>query len=389
MPLIYFHKIIGEDRMKKSYKRMLIFQFFLFLILIFNSFVSSILTKYNLILFLIIVLAMFKVFFGFEKDRHRYVKDVIFEIVIFLLIYFILFYLLGIIIGFAKTDNYYSFSGFKDFIIPLILSIILKEFLRYMMLTKSEGSKILNVTTVLFFIALDISNAIYYSSFANGYDAFVFVALYFLPAISSNIACSYITMKTGYKPVIVYLLVTNLYQYLLPIIPDPNEYILSIINLMLPLLLAYNLYRFFQKDKDEELKRDYKKRRISSLIPAVLIAMIAVYFTSGYFSYYAVAIASGSMVPSINKGDVVIVKKIDNQYDQLEEGQVIAFKYNEVIVVHRLINIIEENGQYYFYTKGDANSEPDNYVIHENMIIGTVNLRIPYLGLPTVWLNEL
>ena len=160
MPLIYFHKIVGEDRMKKGYKRMLIFQFFLFLVLIFNSFVSSILTRYNMILFLIIALVMFKIFFGFEKDRHRYVKDVIFEVVIFLLIYFILFYLLGIIIGFARTDNYFSFTGFKNFIIPLVLLIIFKEYLRYMMLSKSEGSRLLNITTVILFIVLDISNSI-------------------------------------------------------------------------------------------------------------------------------------------------------------------------------------------------------------------------------------
>lgn len=110
---------------------------------------------------------------------------------------------------------------------------------------------------------------------------------------------------------------------------------------MLPLLLAYRLYRFFQKDKDEIPDRKYRKRQIGSLIPAVLIAIIAVYFTSGYFKYYAVAIASGSMVPNINKGDIVIVEKIDGKYNELEVGQVIAFKYNEVIVVHRLINIIE------------------------------------------------
>ena len=375
--------------MKKGYKKILLFQIILFLALIFNSFVSSILTNYNMILFLIIALVMFKLLFGFEKDRHRYVKDVIFEVVIFLMIYFILFYLLGIIIGFARTNNYLSFTGFKDFIIPLVLLIISKEYLRYMMLTKSEGSKLLNTTTVILFVLLDISNVIYYNSFSSSYDGFVFVALSLLPAISNNLACSYITMKSGYKPVIIYLLATNLYKYLLPIIPDPNEYVLSIINLMLPLLLAYRLYRFFQKDKDEIPDRDYRKRQIGSLIPAVLIAIIAVYFTSGYFKYYAVAIASGSMVPNINKGDVVIVEKLNDKYDELEVGQVIAFRYNEVIVVHRLINIIEDNGHYYFYTKGDANSDPDNYVIEENMIIGTVNLRIPYIGLPTVWLNEL
>lgn len=375
--------------MKRSYKKLLLFEFFVLLIFIFNSFVSSILTKYNQIIFLILVLAIFKFLFGFEKDNHRYIKDIILETVIFLLTYFIVYYLFGIIIGFAKTNNYYTLSGIKDFIIPLVLLIILKEYLRYMILTKSEGSKILNITTIILFIVFDISNAIYYNSFSNNYDSFIFISLTLLPAISNNIVCSYITKNSGYKPVILYLLSIELYEYLLPIVPNPNEYLLSVINLTLPILYGLSIYKFYKRDKDEIISRDYKKRKINSLIPALIISIVAVYFTSGYFHYYTVAIASGSMTPNINKGDVVLIEKIDGDYNKIKEGQVIAYNYHDVIVVHRVTKIINDNGTYYFYTKGDNNNEEDNYVIEEPMIIGVVNVRIPYIGIPTVWLNSL
>ena len=42
-----------------------------------------------------------------------------------------------------------------------------------------------------------------------------------------------------------------------------------------------------------------------------------------------------------------------------------------------------------FYTKGDANHDIDNYKITKDMIIGIVNVKIPYIGYPTVWVNEL
>lgn len=375
--------------MKKSYKKMLILQIILFLILIFNSFVSNILTDYKLVLFLVVTLIAFKFLFGFEKDHHRYTKDIIFEVFVILVIYFILFYLLGIIIGLAKTNNYYNLDGIFNFILPLVLTIITKEYLRYVMAVKVEGSKILNVTTVLLFILIDVSNAIYYNGFTSYYDGFRFIALTLLPSISRNIACHYITIKTGYKPVIVYLLVTNLYQYLLPIIPNPNEYILSLVTLLLPIVLLVRVYNFFQNEKDEIIKREYHKKRIGSLIPAALIAIVAVYFTSGYFKYYAVAIASDSMFPKIKKGDIVIIEKFDGNFEDLEIGQVLAYRYGNVIVVHRLVNIVLDNGEYYFYTKGDANSSIDNYAIEEEMVIGTVSLKVPYIGLPTVWLNEI
>ena len=43
----------------------------------------------------------------------------------------------------------------------------------------------------------------------------------------------------------------------------------------------------------------------------------------------------------------------------------------------------------YIYTKGDANKNIDNYIVEKRYVIGNVKFKIPYIGLPTVWLNEL
>jgi len=373
--------------MKKSYIRMLIFQFIIFSVFFLNSFISNILGGYNFVLFLVVGLIAFKFIFGFEKDRHRYTKDIIFEVIIFLLSFFVLFYLFGVIISFAKT-NYLNWYGLKTFIIPSFLTIVLKEVLRYMMLKKSEGSNILLVTTVILFIFLDVTEAIYYNSFNTNYNMFIFVALTLLPAISNNIICSYITKQTGYKPVILFLLVTELYGYIMPIIPNPNEYFSALIQLILPVALGYKIHNFLEKEKDRDIDRDYNKKRVHYLLLPTLLTVVIVYFTSGYFSYYALAIASGSMHPSIKKGDVVIVKKIEKNYDKIKKGQVLAHEYNGVIVVHRIEKIVESGGHYYYYTKGDANSSSDNYAIDESMVVGTVSVTIPFAGYPTIWLNE-
>ena len=77
--------------MKKGYKRLLFFEIIIFLILILNSFVWNILKEYNMVIFLIISIIIFKMFIGIEKDRHRYIKDIIFNIVIFLLASFLVY----------------------------------------------------------------------------------------------------------------------------------------------------------------------------------------------------------------------------------------------------------------------------------------------------------
>lgn len=376
--------------MKRGYKRLLVFELIIFIFLILNSFVSSILSNYGMVIFLVILLGIFKITFNFEKDRHRFTKDIIFETIIFLLIFFLLFYLSGLIISFARTGDYYTLKNIFTFIIPTIITIVLREFLRYNILNKADGSKLLTVLTCIMFIFIETSNVIYYQKFNSTYNVFIFLALTLLPAISKNIAATYITKMTGYKPLIIYFWVMELYQYLIPIIPNPNEYLISIITIILPALYARRVYLFFKKDRvnEEVIREKYRHQGLSLILPTILIIII-VYLTSGYFRFKAVAIASGSMTPMIHKGDVVIIDKNFGSYDNLIEGQIIAYNYENTLIVHRLVAKIKFDDKYYFYTKGDANRDRDNYEITEDMIVGTVNLKIPYLGIPTVFVNEL
>ena len=375
--------------MRRGHKKLLIFEIIVFSIFFINSFVSSILGSYKTIVFLLILVGAFKLLFGLEKDRHRYTKDIIFEILIFMTIFFVLFYFLGIFITFARIENYLTSYGIKTFILPVVLTILIKEYLRYQMVSKSDGSKLLICTTCALFIFLDITDPIRYADFKTSYGIFMFLAMTLFPSISTNIVCTYITKKTGYKPIILYLLIIELYQYIIPIIPNPDKYLTSVIKLVLPVVLVFRLAKFFKIEDDEDVERDYNKKNYWFIvIPAVFIVVI-VYFTSGYFKYHAIAIASGSMEPKIYKGDVVVIEKINDRFDELEVGQVIAYRYEGIMIVHRLIKIEKVNDEYYFYTKGDNNATEDNYAIREEMIYGTVNVKIPFIGIPTVWLNEL
>ncbi len=377
--------------MKKGYKRLLIFEILLLAMLFINSFIYNFLSGFNISIFLVIVLILFKYLFGFEKDKQRFVKDIILDVIIFLIIFLLLYYLSGILIGFYKADNYYTLYGLKTFILPIICYILLREYLRYNMMRKREGSKLLSIITIIFFIFLDLTTSIYYGSFETNYDTFVFVSLNILPAISSNIIFSYITTKVGYRPIIIYALVINLYPYLIPIVPNPSQYLVSLVDLLVPIFLGYTVYKFFKThEKNEKPVSNDKnrKKQFIALIPLTILVATLVYFTSGYFRMWAIVIASGSMQPEIYKGDIVIVDKKVN-YDKLKKGQVIAYETGGVVIVHRLTNKATVDGTNYYVTKGDANKEEDNIIITNDMIVGVVNFKIPYLGLPKVWLNGL
>jgi len=374
--------------MKKGYIRLIIFNLFVLFILFLNSYKINILSGYKIILFILLLTIFFKLRFGLEKDKHRYIKDILLETIIFLFVFFIFYYLFGILVGYTKPDNYYNFIGLKDFIIPGILYVISKEFLRYNMICKATGSKISMVIVVVTFIFLDVSQALYTTKFASNYDILTFLSLTFIPSISSNISLTYISSKVGYKPPILYALVMRLYRNLLPIIPNPTPYLYSIIMLLVPVVLSYRINIFFKATKDEELIRKKNKRKIKEIIIMLVPIVFIIYFVSGYFRFHAVAIASGSMVPSFYKGDIVIIDKKKVDLDTLKEGQVLAVRKGKILVIHRLYKKEKINNEYVLYTKGDANAFVDNFTSREEDVYGIVSYVLPYIGLPTVWFNE-
>lgn len=373
--------------MKSGYKRLLLFLAVLFVIVLINTFFINFLSGYGIVAFLIIVLFIFHKLFIIEKDRNPNIKNMMFEVFIFLIAFFILYYLLGLVVGLAKTSSHLNYNGIKDILLPIILYSILREVFRFNMLSKAENNYICTILVVILLILLDVTNTFYYSNFDSQFDMLRFVALAFLPAISKNIAYSYISKHVGYKPIIVFDLIFSLYGYIVPIVPNINEYVTSMVYILVPILLAFRFFYVFERRLNNKVTSDYKKFKFKTLLATLLIIFIIIYFYSGYFRYYAVAIATGSMHPNIKKGDVVIIDQ-KYPYDNLKVGQVIAVRKEGVIIVHRIEKRIKINNEYFYYTKGDANRHTDNYIIDKDMVMGLVNKKIPYIGYPTVMFNE-
>ena len=371
--------------MKKGYKKLLIFQGVMLTFIIINSVFYTYLKGYGLCIFLFISLIFLKKALGFEKDKNQNKKDILLETFIFLLVFFLIYFSSGIFIGFASSAKYSIYELFNT-IIPLILGITLTEYLRYTMLCKSELNKITTIFTIVIFILLDTTNYLLNYDFTTGYNIFKFIAMIFIPSICKNIAYSYVARKSGFKTLIFYSMVIGIYPYILPIVPNVSEYLYSLISMILPIIYMFRISDFYETE-EQELEEQKKNTAILKLMPlyAVLLFVICIY--SGYFRYWIIVIASGSMTPEIQIGDLVL---IDQKYNKslLEKGQIIAYKNNNTIIVHRIEEKTELNGSTYYITKGDANHSNDNLLVDDEMIVGLVKTEIPYLGLPTVWIHE-
>ena len=383
-----------KKRKIKSYYTVFLVETVIMFLVILNSFNSILSNVYVLPFILFICDVIFFFVLGFEKTNKRLNKIVDFDIFMFSMVFLILYYLFGIIIEYAKSNNYLTLYGLTVFIIPTILKIIFKEHLRNSLLTKSGDNKFLIIYSVILFIMIDILPALSILNMSNMHDVFIFTALVLLPSITVNAVATYINIKVGYMPVIIYSLIFSLYQYVVPIVPNTSEYLKAIIDFILPILILFKVRKIVNKyyDEDEEIDRNYKKSSIILLIIPIILTIIIIYFVSGYFRYYALAIASGSMHPVFDRGSVVVTEQVNDKYDnynKLKEGEIIAFKAEKNIVVHRLIRIVNIGDEVYYYTKGDANEEEDNYLIKKENIIGIVKFKIPYIGYPTVLFSEI
>jgi len=83
-------------------------------------------------------------------------------------------------------------------------------------------------------------------------------------------------------------------------------------------------------------------------------------------------VETGSMLPEIAPGDVVIAKKCDTS--KLEKGEVIAYyDAKGIIVTHRIIAFdTGENGARLYTTKGDNNNVQDQNPVPQGKILGRV-----------------
>lgn len=99
---------------------------------------------------------------------------------------------------------------------------------------------------------------------------------------------------------------------------------------------------------------------------------------AGYKLYI---VLSGSMVPVFDTGSVIGVKDVEPK--QVAAGDIITFKDPKDpnrIVTHRVVEVINDNGQLGFVTRGDANEDIDSVPVPEDNLIGRARFWVPYAG---------
>lgn len=377
--------------MKRGYVKLYVLEISLLILLLANVLIFKIANPYILsgLLFLFLIVTIITL--GIEKDNFRYKKDVFLNVVISLLVYYFLTYFLGLFTGFLKSSYSLRLVNIFRNAFPILLVILVCEVLRYAWVTKTKENKTGIILGYFVFLLIDVCLMLNTYDITTAIGITKMICLVVFPSITKNILLTYLTYKVGYKNCIFYRIVVDLSVYVLPIFPDFGEYINVLLETVLPIIILVrinNLFNYYSIRKVNESRYTKKNLVIYSIITFALLTIVTL--TSGYFRYYALTIGSGSMSPKIDKGDVVIVKKLkDSELYDIKKGDILVYNHDDRIIVHRVNKIINSNGQINFRTKGDNNSTADSWQVNEDDVIGIVKFKIKYIGMPTVALNEL
>lgn len=370
--------------MKKDKLKIYILEIILLIILMLALFLPNIFTKIILSLILsvyalIVVLSIKK-----KKITSIHNKEVTILMIFFGVIYILLFYLIGLYFGYYKSPTKLSLYTIKVFIFPLILIIISTEYIRKTLISQKG-----KLTKILLFISLVLIDLILYSSIytLKELNDFLAVAGFILfSSVATNLLYNYIVIRFDNKGVIIYRIITTIYIYILPIIPDVYIFVRSFLRMLYPFIIYIILEYTYAKTSFVIAYKDKKKNTIINTTIIIISALI-IMLVSCQFKYGILVIGSSSMTGAINKGDAVLYTNYHNE--EITKGDIIIFNKNNTKTVHRVVEIKKINQKYRYYTKGDANSKEDDTYITDEDIIGIVNFKIKYIGYPTIWLRDI
>ncbi len=307
-------------------------------------------------------------------------KKVVIIVVVFAILYVALFYTMGLYAGFYKSNFHLYIKSFINTIIPTIIIIVAGEVIRDRLLIDTSKKSRIMVFLIGTLIDISLYLGIYHLEKLDGFLAFI--GLIICAAIVNNILYTYIGINYGKRPIIIYKLITILYVYFVPVIPNIYPYLRTFLRMVYPVIIYSYIEKYYYDEYYQLSKKDERKKYLSIATASVFVLLL-IGLVSCKFLYGVLVIGSDSMVNTIEKGDIVFFQKTE----QINKGDVIVFKSDDIRVVHRVIDMRRINGEMRYYTKGDANMLPDPDYITKHDLVGKVFFKVKYIGKPTLWLN--
>lgn len=356
-------------------------------------FIDKLIPNYNLLINPISWIIFFFISIYICRDtkiREKAKNDKVKTIFIIVLVYLIFYFVSGLFFGYSESPYSHEFIAVIKNLWSFLLIIVFQEYTRCCLCNNCSKSRLFYVFVTILFILANINFYNIGSNFVSGESSFKYISSVVIPLIAENILFTYLTIICGYEAVLAYRLPIMFANIILPIFPDLNWFIIALYKLILSFVCFLSV-NYIQIKKTERISRKRIRRQNPiKNIPFIITLFVFVGFVAGFFKYMPIAVMSNSMAKLINRGDLVIVEKLNSEEKKnLKQHDIIEYRLDNSIIIHRIIEIEKaNNGEVRYTTKGDNNTAADNDYVLEDQIVAKVKFKIPAVGYPIVLLNE-
>ena len=325
-----------------------------------------------------------KFFTPFKRTVSIYKKQSLVILIIFAVINVAAVYVMGIYFGFYRNYARFTFDVILLDVVPIAISVIASEYIRFSILSSKAKWSGLFAFASMVLVDVMIFSQLFISTNVEGLMSLI--GFVFLSAVVYNLLFNYLSIRFGMSGVVAYRMITTLYMFLLPIVPNIYMFFRIFIRMLYPCVIYLFVKAFFAT---REVVVPYKKNNLSNIVNSIILVMMVMVIglVSCKFKYCLLIIGSESMTGSIDKGDGIIYEAYDGQY--VQEGDVLVFDRDGTTLVHRVIKVENVEGQIRYTTKGDANQYADKGYVVSADIIGICRTSIKFIGFPTLWINEI
>ena len=297
----------------------------------------------------------------------------------------------ALFMGFGRSPYQHTPLALITNIIYFLSALLGLEFSRAYLVKSCPKRKIIMgmalISIFYTFINISLSR---FTSLGAPAETVEFLGAEFLPGLSQNLLATYLSLLGGPMTSMAYLGILKGFEWLSPILPDPSWSIKALITMLIPIMgfLAVNqtlnplkLMRLGVISRSEA--KDRRRAETSSPLSWIAIGVVGLIFvwgSTGLLGFQPSVIASGSMRPSLEVGDIAVT--VDTAPEKIVVGDIIQYwrEGYPVPIIHRVIEISSSS----LVTKGDANNAADEPILLTRSV-GKLVLTIPKLGWVSIY----
>jgi signal peptidase len=291
--------------------------------------------------------------------------------------------------GFGKNANVWTPATLAVYFPYLLIPFIATELSRaYLAQSTSKNKPTLQILLISLFLTLISTTIPRYLDLTTPLAISEFLIRTFIPALATSLLATYLAYLGGFPANLAYMAIPAFFTWFSPILPNPPWAAQSILTVIATttgfLILDTAIKPLPTKHIHRTLKK--QKNQLPYWTAIALIGIIAVWSSTGLLGFTPSIIASRSMRPALDVGDIAVT--LQTSPENIRVGDVIQYwrQGESAPIIHRVIETYKSGGTTYIITKGDANNAPDD-PITPIQTVGKLIITIPKLGWISIYLK--